>query len=161
MPYSTHGETRKAYMGIDPGASGGLALIDGCEIEAVAMPATERDIWLWVSAEHVDFAVIEQNTGYVGGEGNPGSAMFKFGRSAGLLTMALVAAGVPYEEITPGQWQKKLGIPPRKKGEAKGAFKNRLKAEAQRLFPRIPVTLKTADALLLAEYARRKAEGKL
>ena len=147
-------------------------MIDGCEIEAVAMPATERDIWNWITGQmweavsgkvehNIGFAVIEQNTGYVGGEGNPGSAMFKFGRSAGLLTMALVAAGIPYEEITPGQWQKKLGIPPRKKGEAKGVFKNRLKAEAQRLFPRIPVTLKTADALLLAEYARRKAEGKL
>ena len=36
------------YIGIDPGASGGLvALFSSGEIEAVPMPDTEREVWNW------------------------------------------------------------------------------------------------------------------
>lgn len=41
----------------------------------------------------------------------------------------------------------------------KTAWKNKLKAEAQRLFPSIKVTLKTADALLIYEYAKKESTG--
>lgn len=154
------------YVGIDPGMSGGIAVIRGGVASAVAMPATERDIWLEIG-RHFDFgapgvwAVIERNTGYVGGEGNPGSAMFKFGRLSGLLEMALVAASIPYESITPAVWQRALGIPTRKLGEEKRRHKNKLKAHAQQLFPDAGATLNTCDAILIAEYCRRKQEGKL
>jgi hypothetical protein len=57
------------------------------------------------------------------------------------------------ELITPQKWQKKLGL-----GTSKGLtptqWKNKLKAEAQRLFPDIRVTLKTADALLILEATK-------
>lgn len=167
------------YIGIDPGASGGLAALDGAAPGGVrtmlgmaSLSFTERSIWDWLQdmllhsvgrnfAPGACFAVIEKNSGYVGGAGNPGSAMFKFGKSYGLLTMALIAASIPYEEATPGVWQRALGVPPRKHGESKGAFKNRLKTRAQQLFPQVKVTLATADALLIAEYCRRKREGKL
>lgn len=39
--------------------------------------------------------------------------------------------------------------------------KNRHKAKAQQLFPAWHITHATADALLIAEYARRKATGQL
>ena len=154
------------YIGIDPGVSGGLAAIGNQVFAITSMPPTEVDIWEWFSCSFgrlacPDFAVIEKNSGYVGGNGNPGSAMYKFGRNAGLLAMALTASGIPYEEVTPGVWQRGLGIPCRKKDEPKGRFKNRLKAHSQKLFPLEHITLSTADAVLIAEYCRRKQEGKL
>ena len=39
-------------------------------------------------------------------------------------------------------------------GETPTQWKNKLKAEAQRLFPDIRVTLKTADALLILEATK-------
>ncbi len=154
---------RKVYLGVDPGANGGLAAVTTSGSFGVAsMPDTERDVWEWFADVKRQFpgcdpfAVIEKVSGYIG-EAQPGSAAFKFGASYGGLRMALVAAGIPFEEVTPQKWQKFLGIPPRnnKGGETKTAFKNRLKAKAQQLFPGVKVTLATADALLIMEYCRR------
>jgi len=148
------------YIGVDPGASGGLCLIYQDKyslVSLVPMPPTVRDIWNWFDRInlHFDcFAVLEKVQGYIG-TAHPGTAMFKFGASFGMLQMALTAAGVPYEEVTPQKWQRGLGIPHRRKEETKGQFKNRLKAHAQRLYPNLPVTLKTCDCLLVAEYCRR------
>ncbi len=157
------------YFGIDPGMSGGLAWSEFGEVHADPMPETERDIWEWLDVHYpkligksaAAFAVIEQVGGHIAGKNQPGSAMFKFGQSYGALRMALTAADIPYELITPQKWQKGLGVVPRKKEETKTQWKNRLKAHAQRLFPTATITLATADALLIAEYCRRLREGKL
>ena len=153
------------YIGIDPGASGGLASVhvDG-SCAAVTMPPTERDVWEWVtdlSSWRPPFAVVEKVGGFIKGNPAPGSAMFRFGVSYGGLRMALVAAAVPFEEATPQKWQKGLGITARGKDESKTAFKNRLKQRAQQLFPGVKITLATCDAILIAEYCRRVREGKL
>jgi hypothetical protein len=93
--------------------------------------------------------------------------MFTFGKSYGLIRMALIAAGIPFSEVPPKRWQKGLHIPGKSKGESRTQFKNRLKAKAQQLFPWLPlrshggVTLSTCDALLLAEYCKRSCEGTL
>jgi hypothetical protein len=117
---------------------------------------------------------IEKVGGYAGGAGQPGSAMFSFGKGVGILYGALLMAQVRIEEVTPQKWQKALSLGnkesircpinaspiERKRIAAQNArykteWKNKLKAEAQRLFPSVKVTLKTADALLIYEYARR------
>jgi hypothetical protein len=164
-----------AFVGIDPGASGGLCLIQDDMVEAVAMPGTDKDVWIWfllrVKSRFRPFAMIEQVGGYIGKgqdkEGNQekgggaanGSAMFKFGRSAGMLEGFLVAAGIPYERVVPRKWQKGVGLVGKKKGETRTSFKNRGKALAQRLFPDEDVTLKTADAILIADFCRRMKTG--
>lgn len=111
-----------------------------------------------------------------------------FMQGYGTLLMALTAAGIPYEEVRPVVWQKALSIPPRKKGQkvpikdpktkktkvvVKGAetdsqWKSRLLRKAQQLFPSLEIwkgpkykQLAVADAVLIAEYCRRKHEGKL
>jgi hypothetical protein len=124
------------------------------------MPATERDVWEFFSRtiynpefKRRSMAVIEKV------HSMPGQGVhstFKFGMGYGGLRMALIAAGIPFIEATPQAWQKELEIPPRKKTETKTQFKNRLKAMAQQLFPGVDVTLKTADALLIAYYCRQK-----
>lgn len=151
-----------SIIGIDPGASGGIALLQPMHgspnsVQSTGMPDTERDIWEWLrtSLSSVNFAVIEQVSGYIG-EKQPGSAMFKFGMSYGMLRGFLIAAGVQFEQATPQKWQKALGITSRKKEETKTQWKNRLKASAQQIFPDLKITLATADALLIAEYARRR-----
>ena len=146
-----------AYLGIDPGASGGLALINGAHCMAHGMPATERDLWERLKAwDAVTMCCIEKVGGYMpGSKGNIGSAMFKFGQSYGFLRGCLTAAGIPYEEVHPAKWQRSLGIAPRGREEPKNHFKNRLKQKAQQLFPKLQVTLCTADALLIAEHCRR------
>jgi hypothetical protein len=146
------------YVGIDPGASGGLAGIYNEVTDVKPMPRTLRDVWEWFEWLKLSpapvFAYLEKVQGYIGIE-QPGNAAFKFGRSFGILEMALTAAGIPFEEVPPQRWQKGLGITPRRKDETKTQFKNRLKQHAQNLFPEVKLTLATCDALLLAEYARR------
>lgn len=162
---------RCCYVGIDPGKSGGLVLLSPGNVEAVSMPQTERDIWEWFDELPQPptsvSAVIEKVGGYLGeGSEAPGSAMFNFGWGYGGLRMALVAAGVPFEEIAPRTWQKALKISPRKKAgrkftESKSQWKQRLRAHAQQLFPSQKVTLATADAMLIALYCKRQHEGSL
>jgi hypothetical protein len=64
---------------------------------------------------------------------------------------------VSFDLVAPGTWQKAFGLA-RKKGEAHGKWKARLRQKAQQLFPQLGrrVTLKTCDALLIAEYGRRR-----
>jgi hypothetical protein len=152
------------FLGIDPGVSGGMVFIDGEAVCLTAMPKTERDIWEWIEGckydenrySHSVLAVIEKVGGYVAGHAAPGSAMFNFGWSYGGLRMALTAADIPFEEVTPQRWQKSLRITPRNRDDSKTKWKNKLKGVAQRLFPGVQVTLATCDALLIVEYLRRE-----
>lgn len=155
------------YIGIDPGKNGGIATLDTHSAVPVKMPETPadllshfRDIKSHLPINYSCIAVIEQVGGYTG-EGQPGSSMFKFGQGVGHLEMALLACGIPSESVPPRKWQKALGISAKKKTETKTQWKNRLKSVAQRLFPSEQVTLATADALLIAEYCRRKHQGTL
>lgn len=151
------------YIGVDPGKGGGLAAVRGAEFSLTPMPPTDMDIYRWLLDHRGEpvFAVMERVTGYIGDGGNPGARMFAFGQNYGALRMALIAVGVPFETVTPAVWQRAVGVTPRKKTETKTVWKNRLKSRAQELFPRAPITLATADAILLAEYCRRKREGRL
>jgi hypothetical protein len=121
----------------------------------------------WPGDHYRVHAAIERVGGYVGeGEGEKGggaangSSMFKFGTSFGMLRMALVAAGIPHLEVSPGTWQKACGVSPRVKaskkkgtaGETKTSFKKRMREAAQRLYPCIHITSDTADAVLIAHH---------
>lgn len=151
------------FVGVDPGQAGGLVAIEQ-SLMVTQMPKTERDIWDW-------FQKVEEKR-YPGQKmvaliekvhsmpGNGVASMFKFGKGYGGLRMALIAAGIPFEEVNPRQWQKALGVAPRGKTESKTEFKNRLKALAQQLHPNVKVTLATADALLIATYCQRKHGGR-
>lgn len=152
-------------IAIDPGASGGIACvtINGL-VEAEKMPETEGDVLnkLKNLKTYHDTIIIEQVGGYVGGAGSPGSAMFNFGRGFGFLLGVAMTLGYRILMVRPQAWQKALGLG-NSKGMTKTEWKNKLKAEAQRRFPKLSVTLSTADALLILEYGRanavRLAEG--
>lgn len=105
-------------------------------------------------------AMIEKVQGHIGFN-QPGAAMFKFGMGYGGLRMALVGQGISFSEVAPVVWQRRLGVPPRSKGEKPSLHKKKLCVIARQLFPRYVnrITLDTCDAVLLAEYARRLDEG--
>lgn len=158
---------KQAYLGVDPGASGGVALIGHSKTITKKMPDTPKDVWdlfdslaLWARGNYGVFAVVEQVGGYVGGAGNTGSAMFKFGQNYGTVLTAMIGNGIQFEMATPRKWQGAFSLK-KGAGEKKGPWKARLKAKAQQLFPDVDVILQTADALLLAEYIRRKRTGTL
>jgi hypothetical protein len=90
------------------------------------------------------------------GKAQPGSAMFKFGDQFGFLKGVLQTLGIRLELVRPQVWQKAFGLGTASACASKTIWKNKLKAEAQRRFPHLEVTLKTADALLILEYGLMK-----
>ena len=145
------------YIGIDPGASGGIAILnqDGSVKEVVAMPDTPRDIYEFLFSYKEDSRCVLEDVGH-GMPGQSSKATATFARHNGHLEMALLALGIPTEKVTPQKWIKVYQLK-KKKEQDKNEWKNVLKAKAQSLFPQLgkKVTLKTCDALLIAEYARR------
>jgi hypothetical protein len=154
-------------IAIDSGASGGIAWRDNLGgVFARPMPdtpgavlSTLRNIIAGNASAPLSVS-LEKVGGYTGGTGQPGSAMFKFGMGYGFLQGALMAMGVRIELVTPQAWQKALGLGTRDKTQSKADWKRKLRAEAERLFPGANVTLKTADALLILEYATRAENQK-
>ena len=142
-------------IGIDPGKGGGIAWITDGKPCVENMPDTLEDLW----------EIFDEISGNVQFGGGPCKAYiesvhsspqmgvtsaFTFGQGFGHLEMALTAAGIPFERISPQKWQKAMGC--MSKGD-----KNVTKRRAQELFPSMKATHATADALLIAEYGGRQA----
>ena len=117
------------------------------------MPATVGDLinTLYpLRAEGFQTVVLEKINGFI--PHASAGAMFHFGQQFGHIQGVTMALGFSVVEIAPKQWQKWFHF------GAKGTltqpeWKNKLKAEAQRRFPDMNITLWSADALLLLEYA--------
>lgn len=138
----------KIHIGIDPGKSGGIACIpENGDPWTIKMPDTEKDIWEEIQSLSTNYectCMIE----LVHAMPKQGvTSTFTFGYGYGGLRMALVAAGIRHEVVTPQKWQKALGC------QTKGD-KNVSKTKAQQLFPSLKITHANADALLIAEYCR-------
>jgi len=158
-------------VAIDPGANGGIAinrnweLLNPKEPAAYKMPATDGDIVAFfrnvseksVSAKEDVVLFLEHVSGYAG-VGQPGSSMCNFGRTFWGSMYAAMTLKWRVELIKPQKWQKWVSIGTKGTRSAT-EWKNRLKAEAQRRFPDIHVTLDTADALLLLDYAVNHIPG--
>lgn len=153
-------------IGIDPGASGGIVVIHSTgEIDKYKMPNTQHGIWElfengWpgeynpaTACDDIELAVLEKISPGFPGSGK--SQMAKLYGNYRELRMCLVAVGARFEEVTAGAWQKGLKIKGKAKTESRTDWKNRLKAEAQRLRPDVQWTHWNADAFLLAEYGRK------
>jgi hypothetical protein len=147
------------YLGIDPGCNGCIALLDwnGKPVEYLKLKdATEADIAKFVHENLVGLNEVTAAVEFVRSTPQMGVvSAFTFGRSYGFLRGVLAANGIRREDVTPQKWQAELGC--RSKGD-----KNVTKAKAQELWPEEKITHANADALLIAEYARRmKTQGKL
>lgn len=152
------GAGMKHYLGLDPGASGGAAIITP-EFQVIGVikfaESTEDDVatWVWhhVNEKDVRFFAVCEKVNAMPKQGV--SSSFKFGASYGFLRGILAAFEIRREFIRPAIWQKSLGC--LSKGD-----KNVTKAKAQELFPGVKVTHAIADALLLAAFARKSDPDK-
>lgn len=144
-------------IGIDPGVSGGLAVVD-C---ATGRLLSARK-WEGVDAFNQfvggctpasDYAVYLEQVGYMPGDGGRGN--WTFAEQYGVVQGILLAHQIPVFLVRPVAWQKGLGLP---KAPNKTKHKNNLKDTAARLFPYVKkFTHATADAALIARhgYLRR------
>lgn len=141
------------YIGIDPGASGALAIIKDGEIELY--PFDERryiDECYLVYKE--DTKCCLEHVSAMPGQGV--TSMFKFGENFGFIQGVLQSYGIPYELVRPQKWKKEFSIT---------SDKNTSIEVCKRLFPNVNLKRTErcrkdddglAEALLMAEYARRK-----
>lgn len=154
------------YFGIDPGARGAVGVVDPGQFGTVAvwrqeihdLPQSRGEVLTLFSdlIGNNSFAALER-PGYGPPMGK--SAAVKLRESFERCAMALVAAGIPFEEVSPQEWKKVLfkGVEIKKGKEGKA----QARARAMELFPSLADQLSRvkddgrAEALLLAEYARR------
>lgn len=147
-----------AYLGFDPGRDGAMSVI-GPHLIPFAV-AFDKNAYVNELADLKKqfnlFAVIE-HVGAMPGQGV--TSCFSFGESFGWLQGVLDAMLIPYELVRPQKWKKVFSCT---------SDKNTSIAVARRLFPevdlrRTPLCRKPhdgkAEALLIAEYARRIRNG--
>ena len=162
------------FVGIDPGASGAIVMLRGTEHKStVPMPTmlngqgrqvldlSEIDrLFRWFGTLRA-FVAIEQLQPMPMDKGGT-LANYARGRSLGVLEAFCVAYQIRYQLVRPQVWQKEM------LGGVEGQdTKARSIIAARRLFPSVSL-LRTerskkpddgiADALLIAEYARRHHE---
>lgn len=147
------------FIGIDPGKKGGIACID--TQSGICYTVPYHDKWLidmcrdessGGKTEHIVCCL--EKVGAMPGQGVV--SMFSFGQSVGYIKGVLESFRIPYQEITPQKWKREFGLNSEKAASAK---------VCSRLFPDVsllatPRCKKPHDgmteALLMAEYARRK-----
>ena len=145
---------RDYYMGVDPGQSGAVVVVSksGQWMGTIRLSEPSKEVADFVSfwGSNVQLCMFEK----VNAMPRQGIAStFKFGTSFGFCMGILTACRVRYEMVTPNQWQTRMKC--RTKGD-----KNITKELAGRLFPDVEkITHREADAMLLAEYARRYSLG--
>lgn len=143
------------YIGIDPGKSGAMAIIfDGMD-ETVIVPFDELEYTNTMRNLCVNPArACLEHVGAMPGQGV--TSMFNFGQNFGYIKGLLEAFEIPYELVRPQKWKKEFGIT---------GDKNRSIDVCKRLFPGIDLRRTDrcrkdddgmAEALLMAEYARRR-----
>jgi hypothetical protein len=159
-------------LAIDPGASGGLAVLSPAGgVSARKMPETDDELLGYFSELQLvadsrgwrRVAVMEAQAGFsfqrkrldgtVEQGGTSAGSMFSFGDGYGFIRGALLACNWRLELVRPLKWQKALSVGARG-GRTRTEWKNMLKEMAARLYPQLKVTLAVADALLLLEYAK-------
>jgi len=155
----------KGVLACDPGKSGGFALLtESGQLEVFKTPQTLKDMVsfsrgasLWCRTQVTP--VIEK-VGSMPSDGK--KALFTFGGWTYAQTMALIAL-TDREPlvVTPREWQEHFGLYGAKyrgtKSAQKTAKKNVHKAVAEKLYPGHKFTHYTADAALIAHYARTLA----
>lgn len=162
------------YIGIDPGTKGGASVL--CENGILSTFQSKGvevkdliEMFEWLLLHRKDsIVVVEQVTGYIpsekGRKGNtqPGSRMFQFGLSYGAWLALLISLdfqeGITFHRVAPRVWQRSLGLG-RPTEMSRQKWKSELARAAKKRYPREKLTGQTADATLLATYAKLHYSG--
>lgn len=149
------------FVGIDPGLGGGIAIIQCGDAMLKKMPSTTGILLGYLrvlGCRKPKHCYIEKQQGFIGKK-NTAPSMFKLANNYGQLLMALTAIEIPFTIVTPQHWMKHMKMR-RGKGETKPQWKKRLKELGEELYPKTTgITLKTADALLIAHVCMEQQDG--
>ncbi len=144
------------YMGIDPGLSGGIGLIeeDGRKAMTIAMPKTRQELLFIFDNLNTGYLIFTYMEKVHEGQGFGRKACFTFGHNVGHLEMALDATLIPWDSVSSGKWMRKMKC-------LTGGDKAVTRQKAQQMFPNAitigttRLTDKVCEALLIAEYCRK------
>lgn len=145
------------FIGIDPGKSGGIAFIDTEISVSETVPYSDKALIALcknASDHNFDAVCCLEKVGAMPGQGVV--SMFSFGQSVGYIKGVLESFKIPYQEIAPQKWKREFGLTSDKAQSAE---------ICRKLFPDVSLLATPrckkphdgmAEALLMAEYARRK-----
>ena len=165
--------TLRLFIGVDPGLSGGVALINerSCLVSVQDTPtmmvkkSNGGNKNTYVVSQMVALLEAMKASGDIAcaaieyqasrpGQGAP--ATFSQGYGYGLWIGVLSSQRIPYEIVMPQAWKKAMGIPPK-------SDKSASIIKALQLFPHAPLTTQRgreldgrAEAIMIAEFLRRK-----
>lgn len=173
----------KYYIGIDPGKSGAIVILNnknsevikhvipciGTVIDIGAIDSILAELIFLKGKDSLHLVIEDVHALY----GSSAGATFSFGYVCGVLEGIIHSLSIPHTKVQPKVWQKEMfqGIPeirkPNTKDGKKGALETKQMAllAAKRIFPDVDLRATTrsknphdgiVDALLMAEYCRRK-----
>lgn len=157
----------KYFLGIDPGASGAIAVLDeeGHLVKVIDMPvfevlvgkAVKRRVSPELLAGEIEPYVRSDSMAWLEQvSARPGqgvSSMFAFGESFGIIKGVLGALRVPTQMVTPNAWKKAMNL---------NASKDGSRAKATQMWPAQASMFKRvkddgrAESCLIAEFGRNK-----
>jgi len=134
------------YIGVDPGAKGGYAIIAESETGSgvYSYPwdnnffAMEMTSIMSKKSDGIMAAV--EKVGAMPGQGV--TSMFNFGKSAGFIEGVLTGLGIPYQLVAPKRWKAEFGL---------NSDKEKSIEVCKRLFPNL--------SLLPSERCRKESDG--
>lgn len=158
-------------IGIDPGSSGAIAVLDSLNPDSIALLDLKKhsifEISSWLTARYKNIEYEEEAIVKIWVEdihsmyGMSAKSNFGFGRNLGIvLTISEMLTGVTPDMVAPKVWQKYIGV------TAKGkAIKRQVANIAQHLYPQAELHGKKgglldgrSDALMIAYYGFHNKE---
>ena len=143
------------YLGVDPGQKGGIAFLstDSSYAEAEIMPGTVTQIVSSIKRFKGEIVMVVERAQPMPKQGV--SSVFSYGQHFGCFEAIAACLEMRYVTVRPAEWKKAMGL---------NSEKTHSILEAERLFPKVelipPRCRKPSDgiaeALLIAEYAKRK-----
>lgn len=145
------------YVGVDPGKKGGYAVIADDALCGIEVHVWDDDGFVALMKEMSKYRCMAcvERVGAMPGQGV--NSMFTFGKAAGFIEGVLAALGIGVQLVPPGTWKKEFSLIGKDKAASVEVCK--------RLFPGVNLLASEkcrkdsdgmAEALLMAEYARRK-----
>ena len=157
----------EVYIGIDPGMTGAIAILDGDDIKTYRMPLRKINGKSFLNAWDIYTLLKSNPNANVAIEevhampGNGSVSMFTFGGAYHGILCILEIAGLKFRTVRPQEWQRHFGLARNRKGEPKIDVKKSIQGVATRLFPSIDTAKRDghADALLMALWLKETTQG--
>ena len=150
----------KVYIGIDPGKSGGICVIENDFVKAYPCPDNMQDMAI-LFAMAISTNKTKEVVAYIekvwARPNDAKGSIWKFAENYGAWKGIAAAYEVDLIAVAPQVWIKYYNTPKLDKTRRKRYLRDKAKV----LHPSLKkVTLKTADAILIATYAKEKDNGK-